>query len=231
MSKRKKARGSVRKDRAPARPAPEARPRRRFRAGPVIGAAVLVLGALAAVYVMGTRKSAFRPGAASDHNVLLITLDTTRADRLGCYGYGQARTPHIRRPGPRRGPVRPGLLPGPADPARPQLDPDGAPSGHARGPEQRPRPRAEVENAGGDPQGPRLRHGGLRLVILGRFPVRNRPGLRRLRRHLPAPGAAEGRERRAPGRGDVRQVLRLARRERRDEVLRLGPLLRPAPAL
>ena len=95
MSKRKKARGSVRKDRAPARPAPEARPRRCFRAGPVIGAAVLVLGALAAVYVMGTRKSAFRPGAASDHNVLLITLDTTRADRLGCYGYGQARTPHI----------------------------------------------------------------------------------------------------------------------------------------
>src|SRR5262245_62383584 len=26
-------------------------------------------------------------------NVLLITLDTTRADRLGCYGYSAARTP------------------------------------------------------------------------------------------------------------------------------------------
>ena len=26
-------------------------------------------------------------------HVLLITLDTTRADRLGCYGYGRARTP------------------------------------------------------------------------------------------------------------------------------------------
>src|SRR5262245_65089324 len=25
--------------------------------------------------------------------VLLITLDTTRADRLGCYGYGGGRTP------------------------------------------------------------------------------------------------------------------------------------------
>src|SRR5262245_21468946 len=26
-------------------------------------------------------------------NVLLVTLDTTRADRLGCYGYSAARTP------------------------------------------------------------------------------------------------------------------------------------------
>src|SRR5262245_52760362 len=28
-------------------------------------------------------------------NLLLITLDTTRADRLGCYGYAQAQTPTI----------------------------------------------------------------------------------------------------------------------------------------
>ena len=28
-------------------------------------------------------------------NVLLVTLDTTRADRLGCYGYAAARTPAI----------------------------------------------------------------------------------------------------------------------------------------
>ena len=28
-------------------------------------------------------------------NVILITLDTTRADRIGCYGYSQARTPAI----------------------------------------------------------------------------------------------------------------------------------------
>ncbi|MGQ9662577.1 MAG: sulfatase-like hydrolase/transferase [Kiritimatiellia bacterium] len=30
-------------------------------------------------------------------NVLLITLDTTRADRLGCYGYSAARTPALDR--------------------------------------------------------------------------------------------------------------------------------------
>ena len=29
--------------------------------------------------------------------MLLITVDTLRADRLGCYGYEQARTPHIDR--------------------------------------------------------------------------------------------------------------------------------------
>ena len=28
-------------------------------------------------------------------NVLLITLDTTRADRLGCYGYTSAQTPNL----------------------------------------------------------------------------------------------------------------------------------------
>lgn len=31
----------------------------------------------------------------SDLNVLLITLDTTRADRLGCYGYSGAKTPNL----------------------------------------------------------------------------------------------------------------------------------------
>lgn len=35
------------------------------------------------------------PGAAAGFNVLLITLDTTRADHLGCYGYEAARTSAI----------------------------------------------------------------------------------------------------------------------------------------
>src|SRR5437867_11229973 len=33
----------------------------------------------------------------SPPNVLLITIDTLRADRLGCYGYGRATSPHIDR--------------------------------------------------------------------------------------------------------------------------------------
>ncbi|MBA2302468.1 MAG: sulfatase, partial [Acidobacteria bacterium] len=38
--------------------------------------------------------SATSPSAKAA-NVLLITLDTTRADRLGAYGYSAARTPHL----------------------------------------------------------------------------------------------------------------------------------------
>ena len=34
-------------------------------------------------------------GQADRPNVLLITLDTTRADRIGCYGYADARTPAL----------------------------------------------------------------------------------------------------------------------------------------
>ncbi len=29
------------------------------------------------------------------HNVLFVTLDTTRADRIGCYGYRSAETPAL----------------------------------------------------------------------------------------------------------------------------------------
>ena len=35
------------------------------------------------------------PGDAAGLNLLLVTLDTTRADRLGCYGYERALTPTI----------------------------------------------------------------------------------------------------------------------------------------
>src|SRR5881296_196373 len=34
---------------------------------------------------------------ASRPNLLLITIDTLRADRLGCYGYGRATSPRIDR--------------------------------------------------------------------------------------------------------------------------------------
>jgi arylsulfatase A-like enzyme/Flp pilus assembly protein TadD len=39
------------------------------------------------------------PAAAPESrlNILLVTLDTTRADRLGCYGYARARTRHLDR--------------------------------------------------------------------------------------------------------------------------------------
>ncbi|GAF67573.1 unnamed protein product, partial [marine sediment metagenome] len=55
------------------------------------GGAALALIALA---VVGATLPS--PAAPSTRwNVVLITLDTTRADRLGCYGYGRADTPTI----------------------------------------------------------------------------------------------------------------------------------------
>src|SRR5262249_20400889 len=37
------------------------------------------------------------PAPAAGADVVLITLDTTRQDRLGCYGRSEARTPHLDR--------------------------------------------------------------------------------------------------------------------------------------
>ena len=35
------------------------------------------------------------PRSAENYNVLLITIDTLRADHLGCYGYKNIKTPNI----------------------------------------------------------------------------------------------------------------------------------------
>lgn len=49
---------------------------------------LLLVGAVA---WLAARGCAAKP----KFNLLLITLDTTRADRLGCYGYAGAHTPHL----------------------------------------------------------------------------------------------------------------------------------------
>lgn len=57
-----------------------------------------ILLALSWMLVSGCqrREESPRPsGRLTGHNLLLITLDTTRADRLGCYGYGPAATPAL----------------------------------------------------------------------------------------------------------------------------------------
>jgi arylsulfatase A-like enzyme len=53
-------------------------------------AARLALAALVAI--AGDAPAVF---SARQPDLLLITLDTTRADRLGCYGYAKPTTPHI----------------------------------------------------------------------------------------------------------------------------------------
>ncbi|MBL8851835.1 MAG: sulfatase, partial [Planctomycetaceae bacterium] len=61
-------------------------PRRRLRLLYWLGGLLLIAGLVAGSWWMLAPR---RP------NLLLITLDTTRADRLGCYGYDGAKTPTL----------------------------------------------------------------------------------------------------------------------------------------
>ncbi|MCX8160546.1 MAG: tetratricopeptide repeat protein [Candidatus Saccharicenans sp.] len=58
---------------------------------------VLVLALLASWPFLAPKGRGYQPENAASANILLITLDTTRADHLGCYGYKEARTPSIDR--------------------------------------------------------------------------------------------------------------------------------------
>lgn len=49
----------------------------------------MLIAAVVVVSLIMARK------LSTPHNVLLITMDTTRADRLGCYGYANAATPSV----------------------------------------------------------------------------------------------------------------------------------------
>ena len=58
-----------------------------------IAAAVVAVALVAAIVWIGWQP----PASPQPWNVLVITIDTTRADRIGCYGYPTAQTPNIDR--------------------------------------------------------------------------------------------------------------------------------------
>jgi len=60
----------------------------------LVAAALALVGAW--LVLRRERPPVARP-AAVDRDLLLVTLDTTRADRLGCYGYARARTKRLDR--------------------------------------------------------------------------------------------------------------------------------------
>lgn len=82
----KRKRQKAREDRAPAGPSP-GNVRRRWW---IAGAGIVILGLVAGGAILARR--ALRPP-----NVILITLDTTRADHLGCYGQPNAGTSNLDR--------------------------------------------------------------------------------------------------------------------------------------
>lgn len=71
--------------------------RKRFSAAAALVPGVLFAAACSGTTVPDTAGPGGLPptGAASGFNVLLVTVDTLRADRLGCYGHAAARTPNI----------------------------------------------------------------------------------------------------------------------------------------
>ena len=72
--------------------------RGRWQSLVLLGASVVVV-VLAAVWILRPRSNtpASTAPTAQRDNILLITLDTTRADRIGAYGYARARTPRLDR--------------------------------------------------------------------------------------------------------------------------------------
>ncbi len=65
----------------------------RFKAVRLVLRSALCVSCL--VLVWGCKRGSSAEVAAARPNVVVITVDTLRADRLGCYGFKQARTPHI----------------------------------------------------------------------------------------------------------------------------------------
>jgi choline-sulfatase len=90
MSRRKRGTEAAR----PPGDEPATSPPPRARALALAGIALLV--AITAGGLLWRRTGASLPSPVG-LNVLLVTLDTTRADRLGCYGDASARTPRLDR--------------------------------------------------------------------------------------------------------------------------------------
>jgi len=60
-----------------------------------IGAALVLAAVVLVIYLLTTRTKSLITGKCRDLNLMVITLDTMRADRIGAYGYPAAETPNI----------------------------------------------------------------------------------------------------------------------------------------
>lgn len=65
-----------------------------------VSAGILVLGVVILFIIFGPLGNSVKISSLKkdkSYNLLLITMDTTRPDRLGCYGYGNGKTPNLDR--------------------------------------------------------------------------------------------------------------------------------------
>jgi arylsulfatase A-like enzyme/predicted Zn-dependent protease len=75
--------------------APVTRPRRRWTRVSVIAVVALAFAALAWTVTVRMGWRAGLLGTRASRNVLLVSIDTLRADHVGCYGYRGALTPRL----------------------------------------------------------------------------------------------------------------------------------------
>ncbi len=94
MSRRRKRAPAEPQGGAPQAASPAARTRSRtLLAGAAIGAGVIVLCAV--VWLRRGTAVVPPPSTGPRDNILLVTLDTTRADHIGAYGYAKAKTRYL----------------------------------------------------------------------------------------------------------------------------------------
>lgn len=82
----------------PAAPTSQARPARRWLFSGVVALLLLSVGAAMVYRITGVRAGypqSLATGSATGFDVVIVTMDTTRADRIGCYGYAHAVTPTL----------------------------------------------------------------------------------------------------------------------------------------
>ena len=146
----------------------------------IVGAVLVAIVAAGAWWWL--RTPAFAIDVNADRNVLLVTIDTLRADALGSYG---GRASHAE-PGSARRPRRPlhvrALARG-RHAALARLDPDRPVPVRARHPRQhRLSSRADAGDSRDAAQGAGLRDGRVRRRLSARSPLRPRRRIRCLRR-------------------------------------------------
>jgi arylsulfatase A-like enzyme/Flp pilus assembly protein TadD len=92
------SRNSSRRKRQSASAQPPVRPDRRVPVGGIVSGAAVVILVVAAIVSFRSRQNTTFPAfvKTADQNVLLLTIDTLRADAMSSYG-GAARTPNLDR--------------------------------------------------------------------------------------------------------------------------------------
>ncbi len=219
-------RGQASRSEAP----PAARARRLERHRTRLVAGILAIAAVAGLAALAWRT--LRPAGVKrdpELSVLIVSVDTLRADALGCYGRRDARTPWIDRlaaEGVRFETARAHnvvTLPSHANLLSGQY-----PLRHGVHDNTGFRFPADRADARHDPPRAGLAHRGLRQRVPARFPVRPRPGLRRLRRPAGGSGDDRLRDAREAGHRDGARGAAVDRFRPRPEVVRLRPPVRAA---